>query len=344
MGGFVAGATARRVRRRGVGSPRSQGGPPWRPCHAEISSPPERRCDRTILRAHCRRERPDPDRPDRVRPSRRRPSPDAQAVGRDRSQFRPAQRLRLWSVNRERAASRRPEAVRHAAEDVSILRGPARRSGARCRDDCDRRSPARENPRGSRARGQGLLLREADGEHARGRQARARGGVGEQAGGADGIPVVELSLSAARARDHPQQQARKDRVDQSELELQRPALARSQGEPTSRPSASATRIGNAGCSAGPTARSIRACTSSSVSSRTSPAGSPISGTAMAPGWRTSISTPSSRTTRSRMAASSPGTMSVRTRTRSSASRPLRRKRCSTPTAPRLAAATVTTRY
>ena len=90
---------------------------------------------------------------------------DAQAVRRHRSELRPAQRLR--SVVRESGTRgrRRAAAVRTAAEDLSILRGDAGRSGAGCRHDRHRRPPAREDPGRGGARRQGLLLREADGEY-----------------------------------------------------------------------------------------------------------------------------------------------------------------------------------
>ena len=78
-------------------------------------------------------------------------------------------------------------------------------------DDRHRRPPARADPGGSGARRQGLLLREADGEHARGRQAGAGHGEGQQAGGADGLAVAERSVPAARAGDRAQRQAGQDR-------------------------------------------------------------------------------------------------------------------------------------
>ena len=90
--------------------------------------------------------------------------------------------------------------------------------------------------------------------------------------------------------------------------------------------------------AGPRPPSLRSASSisNSASSRISPAASPTSGTATAPGWRIFTWTRSSRTTPSRTAASSPGTTCARIRTRSSASPPSPKRRCSTPTAPRSA--------
>ncbi len=77
--------------------------------------------------------------------------------------------------------------------------------------------------------------------------------------------------------------------------------------------------------------------------RTSPAASPISGTATGPASRTSIWTPSSPTRPSRWAASSPGTTSARTRILFSASPRSPRRKCSTPTRRRSGTGMATTR-
>ena len=227
----------------------------------------------------------------------------------------------LWSVNRERAADdvqrlfgHRPKTYQYSEE---MLADP----GSGRRDDRHRRSPARADPGRGGARGQGLLLREADGEHAGRRQAGARRGHGQRARRADGLAVAELSLSAARARDRS---------------------AAASWARSSRSARAGTSTGRAGtCRRTPNIAAIReqdtdwkrwllgrarAPVRSAHLLRVPHlqgflrAASPTSGTATARGWRISISTRSSPTTPCRTAASSPGTTCARTRTRSSASR------------------------
>ena len=93
------------------------------------------------------------------------------------------------------------------------------------------------------------------------RQAGARCGDREQAGRADGIAVAELPVSAARAGDHPTAAswARSSRSARAGTTTARAGTCRRTR--TSPRFASGTPTGSAGCSGGPSARSIRASTS-----------------------------------------------------------------------------------
>ena len=72
----------------------------------------------------------------------------------------------LWSVNRDEAADDVQRLFGKRPKTFQVFRRDAGRSGSRRGDDRHRRSPACADSGRSGARGQGLLLREAHGEHA----------------------------------------------------------------------------------------------------------------------------------------------------------------------------------
>ena len=137
---------------------------------------------------------------------------------------------------------------------------------------------------------------------------------GEQTGCADGLAMAERSLSAQGARHRPFRQAGQDRIDQPELELQWPSMARPERQGHRCHPRTGYRL--EALVAGPRRRahSILGLISSSAYIRISPAVSPTSGIAMVRALRISTWIRSFRTKPSRTAAFSSGTTGAKIRT------------------------------
>ena len=233
----------------------------------------------------------------------------------------------IWSVNAEKAADhaeklfgKRPKTYKYSEE---MLADPELDAVMIATGD---HQHAQHPGRGG-AGGQGLLLREAHGQHARRRQAGARHGAS--------VSKQVVQMGSQWLSDPYQQRVRemiRERQDsgkivsiEPELELQRAALAHPEGPQRRGHPRAGHRLEALAAGAPARGPSTRASISSSASSRISPAASRTSGTATARGWYTSTWTRSSRTTPWPTAASSPGTTCARTPTPSSASPPSHEK-------------------
>ena len=183
-------------------------------------------------------------------------------------------RLRSLEDEPQEGGHRGDGQLRPCAALVQVHGGAARAEGRRRGARLDRRLPARAAPQAGRRGGQGLLLREADGERPRGREGRPRRRHESQPGRADRHPAPQRAVPDRRAEADPAARSATS------------ARSRSSGTTTARAGAagrrsgsfaSRTPTGGGGCSPSRTGRSTRGSTSSSASTATSRAASPTSG-------------------------------------------------------------------